>query len=271
MRSPVESCSTEASCKHVMNGKNGTAKHTMPAPSSTPVTSHLSRNGAPLPLSTDTDYSTNFSFASLDPPITQALLSEIDLPRITNDLVFRHHLNFSQNTEYRINTQGPQAEKRQQREGEYWHAMATEIAFWLAHCQSIAACPSSPQSRSLLHWSGARNIPPGMALRLPRLFRAVRDMLKHLLPSKEWPAIDARLNVRFLMQQLEHGVCNFTVLGDWLGKFLRRFCSPTRYFLLHIMPSAIRLGVEKSDKDRIVHGLKTIFELLQGMNLVSWQ
>lgn len=93
--------------------------------------------------------------------------------------------------------------------------------------------------------------------------------MKHSLPSEEWPVIDARLDVGFLMLQLERGICDFTALSEWLGRSLRRFCSPTRDCLLHTMTSAIRSGVENADIGSIVHGLTTIFEILQGMKLVS--
>lgn len=278
-RSSVDTCSTAASSEHVIPEKDTKVRHSLPAPSSNPLAPYLSSSGviwehvaleSPRLLTAGTNHSTNSSFVSLDPPVTKEVLSEIDIPRLKNDLVLRHHLNFDPKIQFRINTQGPQAEERRKRAFEYWHALATEIALWLAHCQRIAACPSSLPLRISLPKPGARSFPRGAILRLPRLLGAVRDILKHLLPSEEWPIIDARLDVRFLMQQLEHGLCDFTALSDWLGNFLRHFCSPTRDCLLHTMTSAIRLGIKNAKTDSIVSGLKTIFEILQGMNLVSW-
>lgn len=278
-RSSGDTCSTKASSKHVNAEKGRKTRHSMPALSSTPLASHLSSSGVnlehlaqetPRLLTTGTDHSTDISPVSLDPPITQAVLSEISIPRLENDLVLRHHLNFDHRIEFRVNTQGPQAKERQERARKYWRAMATEIALWLAYCQSIAACPSSRLSCVSLPEPGARRFYQGTALRLPRLFGAVRDILKHSLPSEEWPAIDARLDVRFLMQQLERGIYDFTALSEWFANFLRRFCSPRRVCLLHTMTSAIRLGVENAKTDSIIHGLTIIFEILQGMSLVSW-
>ena len=277
-RSSVDTCSTEASSQHGSTEKGGKARHSMPALSSTPLASQLSSSEANWEhlaqetrrlLTTGTDRATDYSFVSLDPPITQAVLSEIDIQRLENDLVLRHHLNFDPKIELRVNAQGPQGEERREREHEYWQAIATEISSWLAHCQSIAACPSSRPSSILLPRLEARSFHLGTIPRLPRLFGAVRDILKHSLPSEEWPAIDAGLDVNFLMQQLEHGICDFTALGDWLGNFLRCFCSPTRDRLLQTMTSAIRLGVENAETDSIIRGLSAIFEILQGMNLVS--
>lgn len=266
-RASVDTCSTEASSKHMIAEKDRKARHPMPAQSSNSFASHISSGGGNWEqlaqesrrlVTTGTNYSTDFSLVSLDPPITQAVLSEIDFPRLEKDLILRHHLNFDPEVQFRVNTQGPQAEERREREIKYWHALATEIALSLEHCQRITACPAS------------RPFPWEAAPRLPRLFGAVRDILKHLSPSEYWPVIDARLDVGFLMQQLEHGICNCTSLSDWLGNFLGRFGSPTRDSLLHTMTSAIRLGVQNADVDSIVHGLIDIFEILQGMKLVSW-
>ena len=277
-RSSADTCSTEASSKHVIAEKDRKPRHSMPVLSSTSLANPLSSSGAswehlepesPSLLATSTDQSTGFNSAGLDPPITQAVLSELDILRLENDPVFRHHLNFDPQIEFRINTQEPQAGERREREVEYWDAMATEITSWLAHCQSIAACPSSGNPCVPLFAPGARSFPQGSTSMLLRLFETVRDILKHSLHPREWPSIDASLDIGFLMQQLEHGVCDFTALSHWLAKSLRRHCSPKQDRLLHTMISAIRLGVENADANSIVQGLITIFEILQGMNLVK--
>lgn len=272
-RSSVDTCSTEAFAEKERN-----ERHSMPALSSTPSASHRSSGAAnrkqlaqetPRLLTAGTDHSTDSRFVSLDPPITQAILSEIDIPRLEDDLALRHHLNYSFRVGFRLETRGPHAEERRKRALEYWHAMETEIALWLAHCRRIAFSPSNrPVCMSLLG-PGAGEVHQRMVLRLPRLFETVRDILEHALPPQEWPAIDAWLDVRLLMQQLEHGICDFTALSDSLGNFLRRFCSTRLHCLLHTMTSAIRLGVENAETESITHGLKTILEVLQGMSLVS--
>lgn len=278
-RNSVDTCSTEASSKHLSPEEDRKIRHSMPAPSSTPLASHLSSNEpnwehlvpkSPRPSTTSANHSTNFRLVSLDPPITQAVLSELDIPRLEKDLLLRHHLNFDPKIKFRVKTQGPQAEERRERAHEYWQALEAEIALWLEHCRRLAACPSKGSLCVQMPKLGAKGFPQGASQRLPRLFGAVRDILKHSLPSEEWPVIDARLDVQLLMQQLEHGICDFTALSDWLGNFLRRFCSPTRDGQLRFMTSAIRLGVENAEKDSIVRGLIAIFEILQGMSLVSW-
>lgn len=251
----------------------------MPVPPSTPLAPHISSNGAkwehlaqesPPPLTASTDRSTDLEVVSLDPPITQRILSELDLPQLEQDLILRHHLNFAADIELRLDTQGSQAEKGRELELEYWHALTDEITFWLMHCQKLASCPPHRPLSLLFPGPGATISPHGLAPRLFRLFGAIRDIMKDLLPCEEWPMIDARLDVTFLMLQLERGICDFTALSEWLSNLLARFCSPTRDRLLHTMTSAIRSGVENADVHCLVKGLVTIFEILQGMKLVSW-
>lgn len=278
-RSSMDKCSTEVSSKHVTAEKPRKARHSMPALPPNPLASHLTNSEAlwehssqelPDPGTISPNYSTDIGFVSLDPPITRAVLRELDIPRLENDLILRHHLNFDPEIEFRVDTQGPQAAERRERACQYWDALATEIAFWLSDSHRLTDSHSSQSLCISIPRPATRRIPPVAASRLPRLFGAVQDILKHLLPPEEWPVIDAALDVRLLMQQVEHGVCDFMALGDWLGNYLRRFCSPTRHRLIHTMTSAIRSGVENAETDSILDGLIAIFEILQGMTLVSW-
>ena len=275
----VDSCPTEASFKNANAEHPRKSRRSMPA---LPSDSHLSSSGASwehpvLPaqepsrlLASSTNHSSDISFVSLDPPVTREILSELDIPRLENSLIFRHDLNFNPEIQFRVNTQCPQAEERRGRERRYWHALAAEIASWLEHYQSIGDSPSSHTLCIQLLGPGVQSCPQRALLRLPRLFGAIRDILKHLLPSEQWPMVEAVLDVRLLVQQLEHGICDLIALSDWLSNYLRRFCSPTRDCILETMASAIRLGVENANIDSIVHGLITMFEVFRGMSMVSY-
>lgn len=278
-RSSMDTCfvdpSSKPSSKLIVPEKHAKARHSMPVRPSTPLPSHTSSSGSncehppqelPLPSSTGTDNSTNISFVSLDPPITQKVLSELDIPRVVADLAFRHHLNFDPEPQFRVNAQRPRAKKRRERKIGYWRALVAEIESWLEHCRKTAPCSSKLTSGSSPE---ARGSHPGPGARLPRLFKAMAEILKHALPPRESPVIDAGLDVNLLMQQLEHKVCDFTALSDWLGNLLRPFCSRRRYCQLHEMTSTIKSGVENADGRAIVSGLDTLFGILQDMRLVS--
>lgn len=243
------------------------------------LTSHLTSievNGEDRPrespglLSTGANHLTDFGFVSLDPPITREVLEELDVPRLEHDLVLRHHLNFDPEIEFRVETNGPQAEERRERSRQYWFVLAIEIALWLGHSQRMTGSYSGRPLNVSLPRPGTRSFPQVATLRLPRLFRAVQEVLRQLMPSEERPVIDAALDLRLLIQQLEHGVCDFVALSEWLGNYLRRFCSSTHHRLLHTMTSAIRLGVENARTADIVDGLIAVFEILQWIKLVRW-
>ena len=274
-RSSMDMCSTEILSKQLTAEKPRNVRHSMPVAPSNTLSYLTSRDGdsehlthASPHLTTSTNNSTNLAAVSLDPPITRALLRELDISRLENDLVLRHHLNFDPESEYRVVTKGLAAEERRERSYQYWRALSVELALWLGHFQRMNSSHPSRPLRISLPTSGTPSFPQVATLRLPRLFGAVQDILKHLLPSEEWPVIDAVLDVRLLTQQLEHGVHDFGALSDWLGDYLTRFCSPMRDCMAHTMTSAIRSGVEKTEASSILDGLKTIFEILQGMSLV---
>ena len=275
-RSSMDMCSTEILSKHVTAEKPRNVRHSMPVAPSNPSSYLASRDGSsehlaqePPHVPTSSNNFSNLAAVGLDPPITRALLGELDISQLENDLVLRHHLNFDPESEYRVVTKGPAAQERQERSCQYWRALAVEIALWLGHFQRMNSSHSNRPLCISLPTSGTPSFPQVATLRLPRLFGAVQDILKHLLPSEEWPVIGAALDVRLLTQQLEHGVYDFRALSDWLGDYLIRFCSPMRDCMAHTMTSAIRSGVENTETSSIVDGLKNIFEMLQGMSLVS--
>ena len=277
-RSSGDTCSTEASVERVLPDEDANTRHSLPALLSNSSASHLSSSRdnyehlAQTPPRLSTAGTTHFADSgsvSLDPPVTKAVLREIDTPQLRDDLLLRHHLNFDPTIQLRINMHGQQVEERRKRTLEYWHALAVEIGLWLAYCHRTAACPSSRPLCISLPTTKATGFAQGAILRLPQLLGALRDILKHLLPLEEWPVIDARLDVRLLMQQLKHRICDFTALSDWLGKLLKPFCSATRGDLLLTMSSTIRSGVENAEIKHIITGLKTMFEVLEGISLVS--
>ena len=272
-RSSVDPFFSEASFNYVAVEEPRKARHSMPAlPSNSSASQlppgetnwkHSALQSSHRPTNNENN-STNFSSVSLDPPITREVLRELDIERLENNLTFRHDLNFDPVIELRVDTQSPQAEERQERHREYWYALEAEIVLWLAHYQKSRGLLSASSSRI-----GVRSFAQSEQSRLPRLFGAIKEILKHLLPAEEGPLIQEALDVGLLMQQLEHGVCHFVALSDWLRNYLRRFSSPLRDAMLDTMASAIRLGVENAKTDSLLQGLITTFEVLQGMNLVS--
>lgn len=205
--------------------------------------------------------------ASIDPPVTKASLSELDLVRIVNDAKLRHDVNFDQEVSFRPNTHGEVFQLRQTLEKGYWEALTIEFALYITRRRDISSNRSeSPKSPWHL---GPASVNKGPPLRLPKMFRTIQEILKTLVPVYEWPTVDTRLDVDLLIQQLEKGVCDILALSQWLSSLLLGSCSPMRDCFVATMVSIIRRGVESEHAGCIAEGLKHLFYILENMKLVS--
>lgn len=207
--------------------------------------------------------------ASTDPPVTKASLSELDLVRIVNDAKLRHDVNFDREVSFRPNTHGEVFQLRQALEEGYWEALTIEFALYITRRRNMSSNrPESPESPESPWHLGPASVNK-VELRLPKMFRTIQEILKTLVPMSEWPAVDTRLDVDLLMQQLEKGVCDILALSQWLSSLLLGSCSPMRDCLVANMVSIIRRGVENEHAGRIAEGLKHLFYILENMKLVS--
>lgn len=207
--------------------------------------------------------------ASLDPPITKETLSELDWDRVSNNLLLRHDLNFEPHIQYRPNTYGVCGQERITQTSLYWDAVKRVIEVYLADREGKCISHAEPCLRNSLPSSKPVRQGCQVSERLPRMFEAVRETLKTLVSEEEHQAIDSRLDVELLMQQMENGACDFVSLGDCLASLLRRYCSPERDQLFDDMTERIRLGVHKADAQLITNGLRCAFSILEIMRLVS--
>lgn len=198
----------------------------------------------------------------VDPPVTKASLGELDLVRIMNDPKLRHELNFEREVAFRPNLNGPKGKQKLRHAREYWEALVVELAIYMVRCHRFSTAVLSgwlvrPASISNIQW------------RLPRLFETLRDILKTLVPAQEWAAVEQRLDIELLMQELDHGTCDLTALSEWLGKLLLGSCSPLRDPSVTEMVSIIKQGVALNNARTLVDGLKLLFGVLETMKLVS--
>lgn len=206
----------------------------------------------------------NFLSASLQPPITKASLGELDSEHLFDNLLLRHDLNFDPKIQYRPTTHGLRGEIRMTEALEYWNAMGTELAGWFMDQGKCCCCWTTLRSPPI----DKRPIRTTLR-RLPNMFGTVREILKSLLPECEWSAIDARLDIDLLIQELENGACDFIALSEWLGVLLRRYCSPEGSQMINEMTTMIRSGVHNVNTGEILTGLMQIFTILEVMKLVS--
>jgi len=206
----------------------------------------------------------NFQSAHPQPPITKASLEELDFDHLLDNLLLRHDLNFDPMIQYRPTTHGIRGEIRMTEALQYWNAVRTELAGWFMDQGKCCCC-----------WTTLRSSPTDKdpvrttLRRLPKMFESVREILKSLLPESERSAIDARLDIGLLVQELENGACDFIALSEWLGVLLRHYCSSERSHLVDDMTTMIRSGVQDTNIGNILTGLMQIFTILEAMKLVS--
>ena len=199
--------------------------------------------------------------ASGDPPITEATLSELGLPRIIGDARLRHDINFDREVSFKANMFGEVGRRKRASEAKYWEALRIELGDYTAHRPSNG----SAHCTSLHCQLGSELLPR----RLPTMFQTIQKILKTLVPPEEWPTVDERLDIDLLMQQLEKGVCDIVALSKWLSVLMLGSCSPLRDSLIESIVPTIHDGVDNDNVGEIVNGLRRLFHALEMMKLVS--
>ncbi|MCJ1403073.1 hypothetical protein MMC11_006296 [Xylographa trunciseda] len=216
--------------------------------------------------SMETDHSVDQSrLASVEPPITKASLSELDLPRIINDSKLRHDLNFEVEIAFRPNYYGLKGEQKKAMASAYWTALAVELAIYVGQRQQCIS-PATYLSASHTDICLSVHTQP-TTRRLPQMFRVLREILKSLVPEAEWSSVEQALDVDFIMQQLDRGVCDLNGLIGWLGKLLMGSCSPCRDPTVLRMVETVQQAAMDQDVQGIVSGIDQLFGILEIMKL----
>ena len=221
---------------------------------------------SPHPVETDC-CAGQIRLASVEPPITKATLSELDLRRIINDSKLRHDLNFEDEIAFRPNYHGLKGEQKKAMASAYWTALAMELAIYVGQRQQHASSATNLSSACTdLCPSGCTQT---TTRRLPKMFHVLREILKSLVPEAEWFSIEQALDVDFIMQQLDKGVCDLNGLIGWLGTLLMGSCSPCRDPTVLRMVDTVQQAVIGQDVEGIVSGIDQLFSILEIMKLVG--
>lgn len=200
-----------------------------------------------------------FENADDHPPITPASLAELDMPRIINNPKLRHDVNFDRELHFRPNLDGSKGRQKILQADQYWRALEAEL---FMHNVALVRRMSSPGNEE--YWD---RIGRGSLVRLPKIFAAVRDILKTLVPDYDQKAVKERLDVDHIMQQIQNGVCDLIDLGNWLAKVLKNHCAPMRDPLVDNMQKEIKQGARENDPKRLVNGLRQLMNILEAMKL----
>ncbi|MCJ1475393.1 hypothetical protein MMC13_004055 [Lambiella insularis] len=203
--------------------------------------------------------------ATINPPITKASLSELDLKRIINDPKLRHDLNFERELAFRPDYYGQKGEQKRAMARAYWAALAHELRIYVEPGHQPLSLSgyllSDCTDTCSFSYSSSTN------RRLPQMLYTLHDVLKSLVPEAEWHSIDQTLDVDFLMQQLQKGVCDLKGLSDWLGQLLMGSCSPCRDPTVRQMVTTIQEAVTSRDAQKLVDGVEQLFVILETMKL----
>lgn len=202
----------------------------------------------------------NFSNANLDPPITKQSLSELDIGSIAVNSKLRHDVNFDRELHFRPNLDGAKGKAKRKAQADYWSALVTELELYNAIDLNPALLAHPTIPRDVLRRACNR--------RIPRMFGAMKDILKALVPETDHTSVDEHLDVSLIMQEIEAGVCDLRRIARWLAHNLKAHCAPMRDHVIDKMVKYIDRGVAENKAKYLVEGLIQTFGAMEAMKLV---
>ena len=203
--------------------------------------------------------------ANLDPPVTKASLSELDIERFSLDPRLRHNVSIDRRVCFRPNIHKKVVEQKLARAAEYWNALVLEFAIYITRSRMQRGVIPTMESPWLSGLSTVHLAP----FRVLRMLHVIKEVSKSLISDTEWITIDLGLDEDLLLQELEKGVCDVHALIAWLGSLLKGSCSPMRDHEVDAMMSKVQKGAEAEDARVIVQGLADLFGVLETMKLVG--
>lgn len=216
-----------------------------------------------LPSHVDVDLAYSFQAADLHPPVTHQSLAELDVARIINNPKLRHDVNFERELHFRPNLDGSRGKSKLKKADEYWKALVAELELYRAVGGQLLTCGSAEE---LEHWSRMMQL---SQKRMPGMFETIKEVLRSLVPERDQPLVNDRLDVPMVMQQISKGVFDLMEFALWLATLLKAHCAPMRDDWIDQMVSQTRKGVEEGCQKRIVMGLRQTLGILEAMKLVS--
>lgn len=196
-----------------------------------------------------------------DPPITPISLAELETGRIFNNPKLRHDVNFDRELHFRPNLDGLRGKQKATAAKRYWKAVGYELRKIQRLHEARQFTTSTTEDDRLK--SEIRTV----SRRLPKVFTAVRDILKSLVPESEQSKIIDRLDVDLLMQQIINGVLNMVDLASWLAKVIKTHCAPMRDAKVNEMEQTVIDAERAQDVDRLADGLRQLIDIMEAMKL----
>lgn len=186
----------------------------------------------------------------LDPPVTRLSLSELEVSKIINNPKLRHDINFDPELHFRPNVEGDKGRKKHDRASYFWTALKEQLVEFLVNRQSF-----DEKFGTSDNWC------------LPKLLRAVKDIIQTLVPQRDKQFLDEGLNVDLLMQQFYKGIADLEKLALWLSSVLKSHCAPMRDEWVDSMYQQLSRGNRDNNVDELVSGMRSLLSVLEAMKL----
>lgn len=218
---------------------------------STPRDNGLSRNG----LNRNSfQHSTRSSpepiTRPLEPPVTKATLSELDVAKIIHNPRLRHDINFDPELHFRPNLDGEKGRRKQQKADQFWDTLRDQLQQFITDRDGFIQQYGNGED-----WS------------LPLLLRSVKEIIQTLVPARDRLCLDEGLNVELIMQQFSRGMADLEKLASWLSGVLKSHCAPMRDEWVDQMYSQLTNGNRTNNMAELVQGLRNLLSVLEAMKL----
>lgn len=228
---PVTSASSVSSCPLVV-------PDTAPARQFAPATTPEPRNNLfhpPRPL---------------EPPVTKATLSELDVTKIIHNPKLRHDINFDPELHFRPNLDGEKGRRKQEKANQFWATLQDQLLLFVVNREAFL-----------------REYPDGDDWCLPTLLRAVKEIIQTLVPQRDREFLHDGFNVDLLMQQFNRGIADLEKVASWLSGVLKLHCAPMRDEWVDEMYSELSNGNQNNDMAELVKGMRSLLCVLEAMKL----
>ncbi|KAL2131476.1 hypothetical protein VTI74DRAFT_4987 [Chaetomium olivicolor] len=185
----------------------------------------------------------------LEPPVTKATLSELDVQKIVHNPKLRHDINFDPELHFRPNLDGDKGRRKQEKANQFWNTLFEQLVMFVMDREGFHARYGHGD------WC------------LPVLLRAVRDIVETLVPQNDRELLNEGLNVDLLMQQFSRGVADLEKLASWLAGVLKLHCAPMRDEWVDEMYQELSNGNRNNDMTELVKGMRSLLSVLEAMKL----
>ncbi|KAI2617454.1 T-complex 11 [Hypoxylon sp. NC1633] len=186
----------------------------------------------------------------LDPPVTKATLSELDVAKIVHNPKLRHDINFDPDLHFRPNVDGEKGKRKHERANHFWSALEEQLQLFVVDREEFM-----------------RRFGEGDDWCLPLLLKSVKEIIHTLVPGRDHDCLDEGMDVELIMQQFNKGMADLEKLASWLSGVLKSHCAPMRDEWVDEMYNQLTNGNKTNDMEELVQGMRSLLSVLEAMKL----